>query len=232
MWCPTCRADVAAELSADSQRFLCTRCQTDLGLAAPALRTPAARPIEAERDARELLARWSSQNLLEPPVPPTVLADGVLPPKNAPAAKQLESDTRPLRQRRRRRSLRESPRATRDRQALRERPGSWLSAIGHVAAYAGIGLLTCGSVLVVWSHFGGPASYAPTGWLVSTLGQMLLFLGVVTLVSGGLEQNASEVKRQILQVHERLRRMERGHGSPAEGGPQPRRRRSSQSRAA
>ena len=32
MWCPSCRADVAAELSTDNRRMLCARCQTELGI--------------------------------------------------------------------------------------------------------------------------------------------------------------------------------------------------------
>src|SRR5262249_33136308 len=72
MWCPTCRADVAAELSTDNRRMLCTRCHADLGIAAGASASNTATPRaqETERDARELLARWSVQNVLEPPAKP------------------------------------------------------------------------------------------------------------------------------------------------------------------
>jgi hypothetical protein len=80
-----------------------------------------------------------------------------------------------------------------------------------LAAYAGIGLLTCGTVLVILSHFGGPTSYAPTGWLVSTLGQMLLLLGVVTLVSAGMDETRTDVARHIDRLEQRLRRYEAGH---------------------
>ena len=70
MWCAACRADVAAELSADNRRMLCARCQSELGTAAGAMdRTPSAvRSQDTERNARELLARWSTQHLLEPPI--------------------------------------------------------------------------------------------------------------------------------------------------------------------
>ena len=68
MWCPSCRAEVAAELSKDNRRMMCARCQTELGIAAAAspLTSTSTLNAETERDARELLARWSTQNLLEP----------------------------------------------------------------------------------------------------------------------------------------------------------------------
>jgi hypothetical protein len=84
------------------------------------------------------------------------------------------------------------------------RGSNWASTIGQLVAYAGIGLLTVGTTLVLWGHFGGPASYAPTGWLVSTVGQMFLFLGVLTLVSSGLEQTTAEVARRIDALGEKL----------------------------
>ena len=54
-----------------------------------------------------------------------------------------------------------------------------------------------GASLVLYGYFGGPAAYAPTEWLIATAGQMLLFLGIVTLVSGGMEQTTCEVARRI-----------------------------------
>ncbi|MEI4884364.1 hypothetical protein, partial [Klebsiella pneumoniae] len=75
-------------------------------------------------------------------------------------------------------------------------------------AYIGVGGLTVGTALVLMGYFGGPASYATTGWLVTTAGQMLLFLGVVTLVSGGMEQTTQEVARRIDTIGERLVRIE------------------------
>jgi hypothetical protein len=70
MWCAACRADVAAELSADNRRMLCARCHSELGTAAGAQdRTPVtAKTQDTERNARELLARWSTQHILEPPI--------------------------------------------------------------------------------------------------------------------------------------------------------------------
>ena len=49
------------------------------------------------------------------------------------------------------------------------------------------------------SYFGGPANYAPYGWLGATIGQMLLFLGIVTLISAGMEQTSQELRQAVDQ---------------------------------
>ena len=85
---------------------------------------------------------------------------------------------------------------------------NWTTLAGQLCAYGGVGLLTCGTVLVLSGHFGGPANYAPTGWLVAAVGQMLLFLGVVTLVSGGMEQTVDEVAWRIDHLAERIVHLE------------------------
>lgn len=100
-----------------------------------------------------------------------------------------------------------------------ETPANWLSIVGPVLAYLGVGLLTVGTVLVLWAWFGGPASYAPTGWLITTAGQMLLFLGIVTLVSGGMEQTTTEVRTRISHLGERILRMEHASRDHALRGP-------------
>lgn len=90
------------------------------------------------------------------------------------------------------------------------RATNWLAACGQLLAYAGVLGLTVGSTLVVWGHFGGAEQqhYTPNGWLVATAGQMLLFLGVVTMVSGGLEQTTEEVRRRVERLNDRLARIE------------------------
>jgi hypothetical protein len=107
---------------------------------------------------------------------------------------------------------------------------------GQMLAYGGVLALTIGAAMLLAGYFGGGQwqEYTPTGWLVSTTGQMLLFLGVVTLVSGGLEQTTQEVARRIDVLGERIVRLEsvtRQHASgqhastrqaPAERGSQPR----------
>jgi hypothetical protein len=87
-------------------------------------------------------------------------------------------------------------------------PGRTEAAWGQLLAYAGVGVLTVGTALVLWGYFGGPADYAPTGWLVATAGQMLLFLGVVTLVSGGMQQTAHEVSARVQLLGNRMVRIE------------------------
>ncbi len=86
--------------------------------------------------------------------------------------------------------------------------GGWSSMAGQLLAYAGVLGMTAGACMVVWSYFGGPANYAPTGWLLATAGQMLLFFGVVTLVSGGLEQTTEQVNKRIEQLGDHIIRIE------------------------
>jgi hypothetical protein len=98
-----------------------------------------------------------------------------------------------------------------DLQALIEHPeksGRSESLWGQMLAYAGVGILTVGTVLVLWGHFGNVAQYASTGWLVATGGQMLLMLGVVTLVSGGMQQTTHEVSRRVERIGDRMIRIE------------------------
>jgi hypothetical protein len=109
-------------------------------------------------------------------------------------------------------------------QHQQQRKTHWSSLAGQLLAYCGVGLITIGTVLVLWGYFGGPVHYTPTGWLVATAGQMLLFLGVIMLVSGGLEQTTEEVSRKMEQIEQRLIRIEqhsleqprRGPNVPAE----------------
>jgi hypothetical protein len=96
---------------------------------------------------------------------------------------------------------------------------NWTSIVGQLVAYLGVALLTIGTTLIVWSYFGGPANYAPTGWLTTTAGQMLLFLGVVTLVSGGMEQTNEDVRTRIERLGERIIRIEQIAREQALSGP-------------
>jgi len=81
---------------------------------------------------------------------------------------------------------------------------NWSAFWGQILAYFGVAGLTVGTTLVLWGYFGGPKSYTPTGWLIATAGQMLLFLGMVTLVSGGLEQTTEEVTQRLDRLGEKL----------------------------
>ena len=82
------------------------------------------------------------------------------------------------------------------------------SMTGQFLAYLGVLGLTIGTAMVIYGHFGGYSEYTPTGWLVTTVAQMLLFLGVINLVSGGIEQNNEDVSRRINTLGEQLIRIE------------------------
>lgn len=84
----------------------------------------------------------------------------------------------------------------------------WVAVFGQTLAYVGAATLTIGAGLVLVGYLGGPTHYAPTGWFTTTVGQMLLFLGVVTLVSAGMEQTTVEVAQRIDTLGEQLDRME------------------------
>ena len=85
---------------------------------------------------------------------------------------------------------------------------NWVAVFGQTLAYIGAATLTAGAGMVLVGYLGGPLHYAPTGWFTTTVGQMLLFLGVVTLVSAGMEQTTVEVAYRIDTLGEQLDRME------------------------
>lgn len=85
---------------------------------------------------------------------------------------------------------------------------NWSVAAGQWLAYIGVLALTIGTAIVVYGHFGGYSNYTPTGWLITTVGQMLLFLGVINLVSGGMEQSNDEVSQRIEMLGEHILRIE------------------------
>lgn len=85
---------------------------------------------------------------------------------------------------------------------------NWIAWFGQTLAYVGAGTLTIGAGMVFIGYLGGPIHYAPTGWFTTTVGQMLLFLGVVTLVSAGMEQTTVEVTKRIDTLGDQLERME------------------------
>lgn len=87
-------------------------------------------------------------------------------------------------------------------------PGRGESTWGQLLAYIGVAVLTIGTALVLWGYFGGPPAYAPTGWLVTTAGQMLLLLGVITLISGGMQQTTHEVASRVAHLDGRMHRIE------------------------
>jgi len=96
---------------------------------------------------------------------------------------------------------------------------NFVALAGQLLAYAGVALLTVGTVLVLWGHFGGPQGYTATGWLVSTAGQMMLFLGIITLVSGGMEHTAEQMRSEIRMLGDKLVRIEQASRDHALKGP-------------
>ena len=134
----------------------------------------------------------------------------VVNPPNDPPAQEHDRDGLPP-GRRKHAAHAEVNRPHFDTRAVLQNPeqsGRSESLWGQLLAYAGVGVLTVGTVLVLWGHFGSVANYASTGWLVATGGQMLLFLGVVTLVSGGMQQTTHEVTRRVEHIGERIYRIE------------------------
>jgi len=87
-------------------------------------------------------------------------------------------------------------------------PGRSEAIWGQLLAYAGVGLLTVGTIFVLWGYFGEIEQYASTGWLIATAGQMLLLLGIVTLVGGGMQQTTHEVTQRIEHLGGRIIRIE------------------------
>ncbi|MFV0445196.1 MAG: hypothetical protein ACK5Q5_16590 [Planctomycetaceae bacterium] len=151
--------------------------------------------VDAPHPTAEVIAgRRATQPPQQPPVTPTAAAAQPLPPgyHQHPA----HTAVRP-------------PHF--DVQAVVENPetsGRSESLWGQMLAYLGVGVLTVGTVLVLWGHFGSVATYSSTGWLVATGGQMLLLLGVVTLVSGGMQQTTHEVSRRVEHIGDRIVRIE------------------------
>ncbi len=94
--------------------------------------------------------------------------------------------------------------ATRPQQwvAPSRKAGGLMSQVGPGLSYVGILGITLGLSLVILGTFGASSNLAPTGWLIATLGQMVLLLGVVTSVSVGMEQTSADLRAT---VDERMR---------------------------
>jgi len=93
---------------------------------------------------------------------------------------------------------------------IQEKKGiNWLVLAGQWLSYLGVLGLTAGAALIVYGYFGGNPHMTPKGWMLTTAGQMLLLLGIVTLISGGLEQSNDEVNTRIELLGEQMLRFER-----------------------
>src|SRR5580704_1387988 len=61
MWCPSCKAEVAAEVAADNRRVRCATCGSEIPV-------PTSFAGHAKtREARELLDRWASERQVDAP---------------------------------------------------------------------------------------------------------------------------------------------------------------------
>lgn len=89
-----------------------------------------------------------------------------------------------------------------------QRRSNLTSVTGQFLAYLGVLGLTIGTAMVIYGHFGGYSQYTPTGWLVTTVAQMMLFLGVINLVSGGMEQTNTDVSQRMEYLGAQLMRIE------------------------
>ncbi len=245
MWCTSCQSDVAAEVSTDSKRVHCAICGNDLGT------TAATRISDKTQEARNLLARWSNREVLDPygplrkpeprpqltsspfehsekndleNVPPQVtekeqevekpipthtqVSNAPYQETSIPVEEKLESE--PIHEESLSFQQAAVPRLRSDYRDIQdlieddEQSPNWLGLVGQLMAYGGVAVLTIGTTLVLWGYYGGPANYASTGWLISTAGQMLLFLGVITLVSAGMEQSSTSVSRRIDRLTQRI----------------------------
>ncbi|GIX04100.1 MAG: hypothetical protein KatS3mg113_1106 [Planctomycetaceae bacterium] len=159
-----------------------------------------ASPREAERLARELLSRWQAETQLL-----TSATLSAAPPP-VPAPPSTVEPTSPS-------SSQPSPRA---RKVSRRRtttllglPTGWVSSVALGTAYLGIAGLTVGTTLMIWGHFGAVPGLSPLGWLLISLGQMGLFLGLLTLVACWFEHTQRMLKRRLKKLHRRFIATER-----------------------
>jgi hypothetical protein len=236
MWCRQCQTDVVAEALPDNRRVLCATCGTDItpvGVAhdsAKPLRNPRDLLARwAEEDATDPLGPlYHSPLRKEPAIPATPAPEprGVLPfvpspvgvetPRTTPQppvpAPTHSAPRRPLPLPTLYRHWQRPPES--DSSASDDSPRddtdtNRLRIVGQMFAYLGVLTLFVGSVLVLLGHFGNLAIYAPTGWIIATAGQMLLFLGVVTLVAAGLEQVQQSWRQSHAELVRRFDRLER-----------------------
>lgn len=215
MWCPTCQADMATELSADDRRLNCARCGGELGQSVTAtLRRQPAPTSAASLDAAALLARWSAEDQWHradaaesEPSPVTELEIPAFRYTAQPVeATAHASDASPDGMADRSQTARPRPTGTTRNRAAGG--GSWLNVFGQLAAYAGTLLLTSGTVVVVVGVYQDATRHAVSGWLMAAIGQMLLLLGIVTIVTTSLEQAQQRFQKGVDRLERRLRRLE------------------------
>ncbi|MEZ6046510.1 MAG: hypothetical protein R3C11_13250 [Planctomycetaceae bacterium] len=95
------------------------------------------------------------------------------------------------------------------REQLMTQERSWISAIGYLFSYGGIALLTAGAGLTLWSFYDETLENIPKEWLVTTVGQIFLFAGMVMLVALIIERIGNKILFRISQIDDRITRIER-----------------------
>lgn len=218
MWCGRCQAIVAGQAGADGSQAFCATCGSDL--IPPPVRTPA-----KARDPRELLAKWAREDALDVLGPwisgvestarATSAADDERPPVSSTPVSQKDTSERVVRIRHEaHRPAGSGTPPLSDAALLTERlvrairSRRAVAVAGQLAAYGGVLALTAGALLLFAGHFSRLDNYIPVGWLAMISGQMLLFLGVVTLISSGMEQTTATVAQRIETLGQRLLRIE------------------------
>lgn len=236
MWCARCQSDVAAEVAADNRRVHCANCGQDLathGDRKPVLATQEARdllerwsndrnvdPYAPLRKATSETATSAASPVAEVTVPSTTTSlsgktlrvdtasSDPAPPDadseelKAPSSEKIfrfhtahalsapHADLRPI----------DGPTTVGET--------NWMAMAGQWLSYAGVLGLAGGAGMVLLGHFRGPESYLATGWVVTMAGQMMLFLGMVTLISTGMEQASESIGRKVDGLGERMARLE------------------------
>jgi hypothetical protein len=137
------------------------------------------------RSPQDLLTRWAREDAIDG-LPLPVVAKAERPAARPNASRQPVARTRFSR-------------------AWWSRLAS-LPKIGFALAYGGVAVVGLGALVVLISLAlgGSPAG----GWVMAVLGHLLVLLGVVTLVTHGLEQSAAETAERLERLGERLHRIE------------------------
>ena len=86
MWCPSCKADVAAEVAADNRRVRCATCGGEISAQAGFA------GLGKTREARDLLERWASERQTEPTRPQRAAGGRGLPAGTAIGGITLEEE--------------------------------------------------------------------------------------------------------------------------------------------
>lgn len=242
MWCPTCQSDVAAEVSLDHQQVCCANCQTELAGTAtgsqPITPLQDAREILARWSSRDSLpsastaapegtdqvARRAETAMIGGSAESGQLKQerpsADLPNTNSPASRvrtgimpipESDSVTVPMNE------FHEGVDLLRVHEAMEVEPspgGTWLSGVAQVMAFAGVGGMTVGTAAVIWGYFENISNYLPLGWLVLTFGQMMLFLGLITMVSTGMDDSRNRILGEMGEISSRLRTLETTRKEP------------------